>query len=287
MLLPPWVALSFENEAGKALSLSPFSAFWCEKCEEALPNNLHSIKQAGTHGRYFTGMSMDERMFVLSGHVDPKMTLKSAICSIQEVFNPTLSGVLTYRNARDNTLREIGCRLSELPKLYWSGNRLRFDVQLTATDPFWKGPPQLVNIAETMKQFHFPVVIPREGLSFGLMHHRLETRFENAGNVESGFVAVLLARYGRVKNPEIRNEVTGERIRILFEMNKGDELVITNLLQKKHIDINGRNGFRHLDAGNTTFFTLAVGTNRIGYHADENISNLFVHLRYVPNYTFV
>ena len=80
--------------------------------------------------------------------------------------------------------------------------------------------------------------------------------------------------------------MTGEKIKLLYTMQKDDVISIVSDILEKRVVINGMNGFKFIDAEHTTFFLLTAGTNRIGYNADENVSNLYVHVRYVPNFTF-
>ncbi|MCL2565964.1 MAG: phage tail family protein [Defluviitaleaceae bacterium] len=286
MLVTPFVTLSYINSAQQEIGLNFYSSFVCEGCDETANNQIHSIKQGGTHGRFFTGMSLDERNIRLTGHIRHGITLENAMRSLQNVFNPTVTGNLVYENQPLGIKREIACRVTELPQVFWSNRQLRFDIPLIALDPFWRGQSVIQNIAETLKKFCFPAVIPPEGMSFGLRKQTLESEFENMGNVESGFLVVFRAQFGSVLNPEIRNMESGERIRILYNMEKGDVITILNDLQERRVEINGINGFRHLDAANTSFFRLAVGTNRVGFWADSNINNLSLHIRYTPNFTF-
>lgn len=286
MLVSPYVSLKYVNTAGKDMGFNFFTTFVCESCEEVSTNQVHSIKQAGTHGQFFTGMSMEERHIRLTGTVRHGLPTISAVQLLHNVFNPTISGTLYYENCRYEMNKEINCRAEELPQVYWSGGHLRFDVRLIALEPFWKGKPHIENIAETERMFFFATSIPHGGKSFAVHHGMLESTFDNVGNVESDFIAILRARYGSVTNPEIRNEETGERIRVLVHMRQHDELIIHNGLQEKRVELNGKNAFRHMDAENTTFFRIAVGKNRIGYRADQNASNLVVHVRYIPLFTF-
>ena len=285
MLMTAKSSLIYRNEVGEEVSLAPRSTFWCEKCEEQMTNQVHSQKQVATHGKFFTGMSLNERYITLTGTVMPPMSSQTAMSTLQRVFNPTLAGTLFLRVSTVNINRDISCRVEELPNVYWSRGALRFDINLVCLDPFWKGQDIVEYIALTVKQFKFKVAIPPSGMSFGTRRQTLESRFENVGNVESGFRASIVAFGGTVTNPEIRNEITGEKIRVLYTMQRYDTLTIINSLQEKRVEVNGVSAFKYLDAENTTFFKLAVGTNRIGYFADENVSNMSVNVAYTPYYT--
>jgi len=286
MVVTPEITLIYTNSTGQEISLNYFSPFVCNKGEETISNQVHSIKQPGTHGKFPTGMSLDEKFIMLTGEVRRDLTLDVAQRTLHNVFNPTLAGTLHFKHAGKNIDKEIPCRLTELPKVYWRGSSLKFDINLVCLDPFWKGQAITEIIAETMKDFRFPVMIPQKGMSFGTRRATLESEFENAGNVEGGFVATIRARGGTVVNPEIRNIVTGERIRINYTMQRDDVITILSTLQEKRIMINGVNAFRHLDVEVSTFFSIAVGRNVIGYFADENVGNVLMSVRYIPNFTF-
>jgi len=231
-------------------------------------------------------MSLDEKFISLGGEVRKDLTLAAAERTLQNVFNPTLTGTLHFSHRRESIDKEIPCRIAAQPHVYWRGARLCFDINLVCLDPFWKGQPITELIATTMSEFYFPVAIPVGGMSFGMRRATLESEFENAGNVEGGFIATIRARGGTVRNPEIRNILTGERIRIVHTMNRDDVITIVSTLQERRVLLNGVNAFRHLDAEVSEFFRIAVGRNVIGYFADENVSNIFMSVRYIPNYTF-
>jgi len=122
---------------------------------------------------------------------------------------------------------------------------------------------------------------------FGIRHATLETRFENMGNVESGFTAEIHARHGTVVNPSIMDMETGNQIRLYYTMARGDRFVVENYQHIRRITLNGENALHLLDQEATAFFLIQVGRNRIGYRADENVSNMEVRVRYTPEYTFV
>lgn len=287
MLAIPSIELKYVNEVKQEVILSPLTNFFLKKVEETLKNQISSQKQVATHGKFFTGMSLDERNIVVTGEVKDSVNMNYAISKLHQVFNPTLQGVLYYYDKVRKVTLNIDCRVIEFPKTYWSKGTLFFDIRLMCLDPFWKGFGVTENIAITQKMFYFPLKIEKDKFTFGLRKRQLESKFENAGNVESGFICTFRSYGGTVTNPSIVNVVTGEKIRILYTMKKGDKIEVINRLQEKQIYINGANGFKYYDAKNSTFFKIAVGTNIIGYLADENINNLFVSVSYIPNFTSV
>lgn len=287
MLATPNVELKYINEVNQEILLSPLTNFFLKKVDETIKNQVTSQKQVATHGKFFTGMSLDERNIVINGEIKDGVNINYASSQLHKVFNPTLQGVLYYFDKVRNVKLSINCRLLNFPKTYWSNGALFFDIQLVCLDPFWQGVAVTENIAITQKMFYFPLKIPKNNFIFGLRKRQLETKFENIGNVESGFICTFRTPIGTAKNPSVINAITGEKIKVLYSMKKGDQITIINRLQEKQIYINGANGFKYYDAKNSTFFKIAVGTNIIGYLADENINNLFVSVSYIPNFTSV
>jgi len=298
LFVTPHVTLTYKNSAGRAMTFNFFSPFVITAGggEEHHANNVYGVPAPGRHGESGTGMRMDRRHIRLVGEIrKDTISRESAREILHNSFNPTLPGVLTSDNAQTGVHRHISCVLEELPTVEWHPQKkcLVFEIMLVALDPFWRGRPLTVSIAQTLKRWSYPMSIPQRGsvlpstMVFGIHHATLETRFQNMGNVESGFTAEFRARHGTVTNPSIRDEETGNQIRLNYTMARGDVLIIENYLHLKTIRLNGERAMHLLDAESTRFFLIQVGTNRIGYRADENVSNLEVRVRYTPEYTFV
>ena len=295
----PSLTLTYRNSRGRVAVLgfnTPF-VITAGGGQENHINNVHGIPSPGRHGESGGSMRMDRRQIRLSGEVrGGSIGSETAREILHEAFNPTLSGTLTSFNSQTRVWREIDVVLDELPIVEWSPAKkcLVFEIMLVAkSPPFWRGNPLVVNIAQTMKKWSFPMAFPQhgsmlEGMIFGLRHDTLETRFDNMGNVDSGFTVTFRARGGTVVNPSIRNEENPlQQIRINYTMEPNDVIVIENYQHLKTVTLNGESAFHLLDAPETRFFLIQVGRNRIGYRADENVSNLQVRVRYTPEYTYV
>ena len=299
LYVTPHVTLTYQNSAGRSMSFnfnSPF-VITARGGGESHTNNVYGVPAPGRHGETGTGMRMDRRHIRLVGEVRNNfgLTREAAREILHNTFNPTLQGVFTSSNRQTNVTRSISCVLEELPTVEWNESKrcLVFEIMLVALDPFWRGVPLTVTIAQTVKRWSYPMSIPQRGsklpdtMVFGIHQATLETRFQNMGNVESGFTAEFRARHGTVKNPSIRDEETGNQIKLDYTMARGDVLIIENYLHLKSVRLNGENALHLLNPPKTKFFMIQVGTNRIGYRADENVSNLEVRVRYTPEYTFV
>lgn len=105
----------------------------------------------------------------------------------------------------------------------------------------------------------------------------------NDGDVPCGLVIRFVASRGAVKNPKITQSVTGDYVRVICDLKKGDELVVDTDSRHQIIEINGVNAYQKIDRQSKPFM-LAVGENQVSYNADENYSNLDVMLYYTPLY---
>lgn len=299
LFVTPFVTLTYENTRGRSLQLgweTPY-VITAGNGQENHANNVHGVPAPGRHGESETGSRMGTRHIRLVGEVrqGTGLSVEAMREALHMTFNPTLRGILTSENSQTGVRRWIQCTMEELPIVIapTRGRPMTFEIMLVALDPFWKGRPLTVNIAQTLKRWSYPMSIPQRGsalpdaMVFGIQHATLETRFMNMGNVESGFTAEIHARTGTVVNPSVVDMETGNQIRLNYTMARHDRIVIVNYLHEKRIELNGENALHLLDAEATRFFLIQVGQNRIGYFADQNISNMQVRVRYTPEYTFV
>lgn len=200
---------------------------------------------------------------------------------LKKVFNPKVLGRLVYTDGEAQ--RYLAVSVDHVPKVEPKSRYAVFNIDLTAHDPYWREEERTENIAILQAMLHFPCVIPTTGMVFGVKRSTLETPVTNVGDAESGFRVVFRA-LGSVSNPQIINKDTGERIRVIYEMQQGDVIEVVNEPLVKKVLVNGVKAFKHLDRQATTFFPLRVGDNTIIYQADENLVNLDVVIFYSPLY---
>ena len=91
------------------------------------------------------------------------------------------------------------------------------------------------------------------------------------------------AARGAVKNPKIIKLSTGEYLRVIVDMQKGDILTIDTNKGRKGVRLNGEMISRKLDKL-STYFSIDGSDNIIQYDADENYTNLDVYLYYQSKY---
>ena len=99
----------------------------------------------------------------------------------------------------------------------------------------------------------------------------------------TGIVIQFTAARGAVKNPKITKLSTGEYLRVIVDMQKGDILIIDTNKGRKGVKLNGEMISRRLDKL-STYFSIDGPDNIIQYDADENYTNLDVYLYYQSKY---
>ncbi len=273
--------LIYQNSNQEKLEISYFSIYVPTSFEDDLDNDVTKSKNNMQDGETFISSSLGSRSLQISGFfaLEHSNQLERRL---KRVFNPKLSGKLIFQDI--DSERYINVQVDSLPDIKRGKRMATFTINLTAYDPFWREQERTEYIALLSAQLHFPLVIPQNvGFVWGLKRSILETEVQNIGDSACGFRVVFKAK-GSVINPAVKNSYTGEQIRILYEMEKGDTIEVINELNRKLIYINGKKDFSKLDRLGTTFFQLDPGKNLLGYAADENVVNLDVIVYYSPLY---
>ena len=273
--------LLYQNSNQDKLEISFFSVYLPVEFSEELDSEMTTSKNNLQDGETFISSSLEPRNLKISGifRLEHSNQLER---QLKKVFNPKLSGKLIFSDVEYE--KYIQVRPEGLPEIKRGQRMAQFSIDLIAHDPFWREQERTEYIALLTPQLYFPLAIPvGVGFVWGLKRSILETQVQNVGDAACGF-RVLFKAKGSVKNPLVKNSYTGEQIRILYEMEKGDVIEVINEPNRKLIYINGQKDFSKLDRLQTTFFSLAPGKNMLGYAADENVVNLDVIVYYSPLY---
>jgi len=274
--------LIYRNENNQEVEISYFSPYIPVSVDETLGNSIVASKQIGKDGMNYASSTLDSRDIRVKGSIIIRHNIDTLERRLRSVFNPKLSGKLIFRT--ETTEKVIDVKAEEVINFKRSKGISNFTIDLVAHNPYWREVDRTEYLALLSGRLSFPLVINQGvGMMFGLRQSILETEIENVGDVASGFRVVFKAK-GIVRNPEIENKLTGEKIKILVDMAKGDIIEIINTPSRKMVNINGVKSFKNLDRLNSSFFELEVGKNLIGYNAEENAINLDVILYYSPLY---
>lgn len=144
-----------------------------------------------------------------------------------------------------------------------------------------------VSVAYTKKLFHFPLIIPKdEGIMFGIRQPSLIAEVDNNGDFDIGYIIEFRA-YGKVVNPILTDIGSQEFIEITKTLNNGETVIVDTREGQRQIRgiLNNTESnyfkYRSLDS---SWLSLAVGTNYLRYNAEEGITNLEVYIRFNPGY---
>ena len=146
--------------------------------------------------------------------------------------------------------------------------------------------PTKLEIATNVSAFHFPLVIPDEGIALSYRTPSLITTVTNNGTSSTGFKIIFEAS-GSVTNPKITNMNTGEFIKLNKTLKTGEHVEIcTEDGNESVIGINGDvrlNYFMYFDL-ESDWLQLQLGDNTIVYGAEVNVDALSVTLEYNNKY---
>lgn len=274
--------LVYRNELQQEVELSLFSVYILQRIEEEVASDIVENKPLNKDGYTYISSTLGKRDINIQGVIKLNNNIDILERRLRAVFSPKLSGTLIYRSAETEKIIEV--RPEEIVEFKRAKGVSSFNIPLSAFSPFWKEVEKTEYLALLSGKLTFPLIIPQNsGIMFGRRQSILETEIENVGDVSSGFRVVFRAK-GIVSNPEIENKLTGEKIRLIVDMDKGDIVEIVNQPLFKMVYVNGVRSFKSLDRHNANFFKLEVGKNLVGYSAELNAVNLDVIVYYSPLY---
>lgn len=209
---------------------------------------------------------------------------------MEKIFIPRKDLLITHYYG--GKTRIIRVRVEETPVFGFEAVSAvqSYSIQALATDPYWTDAKEiLVEMANTVGRFHFPLRIPvRKGVIFGLHQTSMIVNVYNASAVKVGMRYVFVAN-GMVKNPMLFNIKTRQFMKLNCTMEAGEAITVQTG-QKKTITRN-RNGLEDdyigkidLAGGGRTFLELDPGDNLLRYGADEGEKMLQVKIYHINQY---
>ena len=282
----------FTNSRGQSVELKSSAPFLLQSIDGLgdVDADIQTQKAPFQDGSTYIDSVLQERAISLEIAIlaTDKASLLQKRQFLASVFNPKLGkGILRYENG--TTVREIEAVPDGVPTFpSGKGNRgptfQKAIVNLLCTEPFW------LDSFYTSKQMSFLM----GGLSFPLF---LGSRFsqrsfkrilQNTGDVPT---PVNITFYGPAVNPIIKNNTTGEFIRVNRELGENDKLIIDTTFGKKSVVIEDENGvqtnvFNWIDL-ESSFFQLQVGDNELEYNSNNDSTKSRVIISYKNRYLSV
>lgn len=180
------------------------------------------------------------------------------------ILNPKLGpGTLRYDFDTDAfQITAIPDGSPVFPNKEWTNPFQKYQISFFCPDPYWQDITSgTLALGLVDKLLIFPVTFPA---TFS------ERTGSNTGNIVNNgdyTSPALMTIYGPATNPGIRNNTTGEFIRIIRTLIQGESVIINTSFGNRTITISGVNGIQYLDL-NSTFWQLGVGTNNIEVYDD-------------------
>lgn len=206
------------------------------------------------------------------------------------IFNPKLGeGILKYvGSGEDRIINVIPESVPYFPD--GQGNRTKNTqkvlVNLLATNPYWRSIEEITEpLAAFMPKFTFPFSFP---VQFG--ERGSQAIIHNDGDVPA---PLEITFSGPATQPIVKNESTGEFIRIRRKLLEGQKLVINTSEGKnrKVIIEDGdgitENAWGYIDIWESSLFMLDVGENVITYDAIASGGQAMVTIKYSKQYVGV
>lgn len=145
---------------------------------------------------------------------------------------------------------------------------LPFDVEFMAPQPDWRDTADTVLTFATAGGFTFAITLP-----LTIPTNNIRQDLINAGDVDTPFVARL---YGACTDPIIKNETTGEQVKITGAIAAGDYIEVSTAFEDKHVWlVSGStvtNVLSRYDIPSSTFWQLHPGVNTVSFTASINTS---------------
>lgn len=141
------------------------------------------------------------------------------------------------------------------------------------------------NIAAFIPQFSLPFKCTVEKKQImGYQKISQSILIANDGDKAVGAEFAVTATRGEVDSPTIRNETTGQYIKVMRKLFMGDTLQISTIPRQKEILINGSNAITDMDRMSDLSLCIIPGDNVVEYDAEDGMTNMDVRLYYTPEY---
>lgn len=206
------------------------------------------------------------------------------------LFIPKTDIMITHFFGGKN--RVIKTRVEQTPDINFTAvSKIQeYSVTLTATEPYWRDVNEtLVQIANVSGGFHFPLIIPAgDGIIFGLKSASLIASVYNYSSIKVG-MRIIFHASGHVEDPQLFDVNKRTFIRILCELEAGDEITIetgqdkTVTLTRQGVQYDYMGHIDLADGGNT-FLELDPGDNLFRYSAEEGEDMLETKIYFYNKY---
>ena len=233
--------------------------------------DISTTKIYGYDGSMFQGNSLQQRAVSLIVRYKTTYSETAEMAKNRLMKLLGMKDTVKLRYVAPNRDVYIMCRVEQV-NTPPNTQPMNTQISLICPDPYWReSGDNTVVIAGTESLWEFPFEIPEAGMEFGRINAATIAIVENKGTAESGAIFTIIAT-SACSNPKIENIDTGEFMKVIVEMERGDILVFTTELGEKTISFthNGKtqNYFNYRVSG-STFLQIRPGINHFKYTVDS------------------
>lgn len=205
---------------------------------------------------------------------------------LMQILNPKLGLLkLIYIND-DRVYRTYGYVDGELDFKERIKNHGVVNVSFTCPNPYWLDETDMISPLKYIKNngFAFPIVFETKFASMSF-----KKTIVNKGDTDVG---CIIEYSGGAVNPIVKNETTGEYIKVNRSLSNGQKLIINTNEGEETVDIVSTDGtktnvFNWIDPL-SEFFKLKIGENVISYSSDnETEDEVTINVLYSNKYAGV
>lgn len=260
-------------------------------------------------GQTLSGVTVGTRKPTVTGYVVADMSKITALGKTwEEFFNEQERQIEESKLVLDKLISvyqdviikigeySLSARPTQSPKYsteYKENNEVMclFTLEFECYDPLFYSESKVVDLASIIGEFHFPLIIPPEGVVFGKIMRRKSTLIENAGDSNVGCIITITAVGGQVKDPSVYNVNTGKKIVLEgVTMNDGDIITInTNVGEENvihHVQSESKDVslIGYVKTG-SDYIQIEQGSAYYAYDVDEQYeNNIEVSISYTERY---
>lgn len=270
----------YTNSLGRSITLTSSRPFILESVEGKgdVGANIQMQSAPYQDGATYIDSILSMRNVTLNLNIvtDTRDELNAARQELSSCFNPKLGlGKLEYFNG--DVHREIYVAVEGVPS-YPTGNKGRrwqqAVINLVAPNPYWLNiNPDIVKLEDYTGNFRFPFRGP--GIRFA-------TRGDRRTVVNDGDspTPIKVRFVGNAVNPLLKNETTGEYIKVNYTIPEGFEMHINTADGNKTVELvdsvgTRTNVFNYIDLA-STFFKLDQGENVLSFITEGGQPDVYI-----------
>jgi hypothetical protein len=221
---------------------------------------LRADGDGGVHGDFFHG----RRPVTLEGIIwpDPFDTRQEREERIARATNAMRADALLTWTPAGKSQREISLRRAQPPRIAGRRPKSFLIAMVSASAYMSSSAPQQIEIATggtVTTNLAFPWVFPLDFVPGGGGSGGGSTFITNGGNAPA---SPTFRVNGPITNPVIRNETTGQEIRLIYDIASGDYIDI-DVIERTIVFNSNTNRYSALDFANSEWWELVPGSNDV------------------------